>query len=62
MASPDMVAHVTTGEPRTGGWCARCGLPSLIEVDVTATSETAAGAPLGVSTSTATYCTNHEES
>ncbi|WUI02116.1 hypothetical protein OHR68_10000 [Spirillospora sp. NBC_00431] len=62
MANPDVVARIETSEPRTGGWCDRCALPSLVEVDVTVFGETTNGTPLAVSTSTAAHCTNCEES
>lgn len=61
MASRDVVAYLQAGEPRTGGWCDVCCLPSLIEVDITVTSETARGDSLGVSAGKATFCTSHED-
>lgn len=60
MAKPDVVMSFKAGEPRTGGWCERCALPSLIEVDIDVVSETLAGTPLGVTTTKAVHCTNHD--
>jgi hypothetical protein len=60
MAKRDIVMNFKAGEPRTGGWCERCALPSLIEVDIDIVAETPNGVPLGVDTAKAAYCTNHD--
>jgi hypothetical protein len=36
MARRSVLVHLITGEPRLGGWCDACLLPSVVEVDALA--------------------------